>query len=235
MKKIIEQLKTEWYKYVLEILVITVGILGAFALNSWNENRKSRNTEQLAVKRLIEDLESDLFRYEFLEESYTERIARCDSGLYLLENQQTNEDRINVVNIHFINFFLLEANTTTYDEIINTGRFYAFENRELRIAINSYYRDVFKWGGYIQKDNNQLRNRMIQPQYNSYWVLQQTIWDEQPIDYQKFPWIKQKHSSELLDLEALIYRARNTFEGNLRSVSYLDRRAEVLLAKLKDS
>lgn len=235
MKKILDQLKAEWYKYVLEILVITVGILGAFALNSWNENRKSRNTEQLAVERLIEDLESDLFRYEFLQESYLERIARCDSGLQLLQNQQTTEDRLNVVNIHFINFFLLEANTTTYDEIINTGRLYAFANKEIRVSINSYYRDVFKWGDYIQKDNSQLRDRMIQPQYNSYWVLQQNIWGDQTIDYDKFSWIKLKHSSELLDLEALMHRARSTFEGNLRSVNYLSRRAKALLAELKNS
>ena len=41
MKKILKHLGTDWYKYLLELIVITAGVLGAFALNSWNEENKS--------------------------------------------------------------------------------------------------------------------------------------------------------------------------------------------------
>lgn len=40
MKKIINHLTSDWYKYLLELIVITAGVIGAFALNNWNENRK---------------------------------------------------------------------------------------------------------------------------------------------------------------------------------------------------
>ena len=51
MKKIINHLKEEWYKYGLETLVVVVGILVAFSLNNWNESRKSNISE---LKSLIE-------------------------------------------------------------------------------------------------------------------------------------------------------------------------------------
>jgi len=45
MKKILKHLKKDWYKYTLEIIVITFGILLAFALNNWNEDRKNEKLE----------------------------------------------------------------------------------------------------------------------------------------------------------------------------------------------
>ena len=44
MKKIIELLKKKWGEYVIEILVITIGIFGAFILNNWNEKENKKKS-----------------------------------------------------------------------------------------------------------------------------------------------------------------------------------------------
>lgn len=225
-------LKQEWFKYLLEILVITFGILGAFGLNSWNEIRKVKADESLSVERLKEDIESNLHRYEFLKKSYQKRIDKSDSILRLMATQETIEDRLGIVGIHLIYFYLVEADVTTYDELVNTGKMYAFSNSFYREQINFYYRQVRKWSSYVEKDNNQLRDMMIQPSYGTYWTLQEAIWGNQQLDLEKFAWIKKKYSPELIQIEALIRRAKEIYKDNLRRVEILEAMAERLLARL---
>lgn len=67
MKKILETLKQKWTEYLLEIIVITVGIFGAFLLNNWNEDKKLAREELKILKELhgdlgqnMEDINADL-------------------------------------------------------------------------------------------------------------------------------------------------------------------------------
>ena len=41
MKSIIKALRKNWAKYLIEALVITFSIIGAFILDNWNEERKN--------------------------------------------------------------------------------------------------------------------------------------------------------------------------------------------------
>jgi hypothetical protein len=45
MKKILNHLKENWIRHGFETLVVTIGILGAFTLNNWNEEKKNRALE----------------------------------------------------------------------------------------------------------------------------------------------------------------------------------------------
>ncbi|MCK0179021.1 DUF6090 family protein [Flavobacteriaceae bacterium S0862] len=60
MKKILKTLKNKWVEYLLEILVIVIGILIAFTLNNWNEAKKERLEEIQAITELRESLKYDL-------------------------------------------------------------------------------------------------------------------------------------------------------------------------------
>ena len=59
MKKILQHLKSDWYKYVIELVVITAGILGAYALNNWNDGRKNKQLEQDIYQNLYSSLKTD--------------------------------------------------------------------------------------------------------------------------------------------------------------------------------
>ena len=60
MTAILKVLQRKWAEYLLEILVIIFGILGAFALDNWNEERKARMADEALRKETIKTVYSEL-------------------------------------------------------------------------------------------------------------------------------------------------------------------------------
>ena len=59
MKLIITILKQKWAEYFLEIIVIIIGVLGAFSLNNWKEYREEKSQEFELLQNLKDDFTKD--------------------------------------------------------------------------------------------------------------------------------------------------------------------------------
>ena len=74
MKKITELIKEKWGEYVIEIIVITLGIFGAFILNNWNESRKQNERFKIFTEQLYSTIDKDIEFYNNQELFYKQQL-----------------------------------------------------------------------------------------------------------------------------------------------------------------
>ncbi|MBU3821126.1 hypothetical protein KO566_03560 [Flavobacteriaceae bacterium XHP0103] len=120
MKKILKILKKKWAEYIIEILVIIIGILLALFLDNWNENITLK-TER---KNYLKTLKSDLVRDTVMLNNYLE-----------ITNKELIKSQL-IDNIIF-------SESTNFDTIVKLAKSYAFDNKAVS-GIDEYHTSTFK-------------------------------------------------------------------------------------------
>lgn len=167
MKRILTILSQKWPEYLLEILVITIGILGAFALNNWNENRK----ENREAKNMANQIRSNLLQDKLSLEEGLRDIATRDSAYNLILKNEATKDSLT---LRFAAIKTLESEDVDFDksafeQFKSSGRL-GLLNDSLVIAVQRLYLDYERneenRAFYLDVVENQIRPIFTEICYN---------------------------------------------------------------------
>ena len=138
MKRILNTLKEKWPEYILEILVITVGIFGAFLLNSWNDKVKSRNQQAAFLTNILSNLEEDKVQLDSLVKFAGDVIERTDKLIDSYKKQKLDVDYAT----SSLGLMAIEKNFNGYrsgmDALVNSGLIELMPT-DLRFELELYY------------------------------------------------------------------------------------------------
>lgn len=81
-------LRLEGYQYVFDTLVVILGILIAFSLDSWYENSTRKTITRAYASSLISDLQDDIENVSIIQAEMQEYILRIDSLAAYVRNRE---------------------------------------------------------------------------------------------------------------------------------------------------
>jgi hypothetical protein len=143
MKRLLQTLSQKWPEYLLEILVLIIGIYGAFALNNWNESNNQLEKE----KAILEELDKNLKSNKQVLEEYIQTQKKSDEELnYILnhiEQQYEYNDTLGVYLRNVRKGEYLSLASSAYKSLESQG-FYLIESSELKMEIIQLFDQEYK-------------------------------------------------------------------------------------------
>ena len=143
MKKLLNTISDKWPEYIIEILVIIIGILGAFALNNWSIERQNNHTVQNYLQRLSRDLTQDI---DELEREIGDLEQQIDQ-LIKCANPDGAPDADLAMNLDMCIELLPQINVaihsrSTFNELVSSGDIRLTDNTQLVDMIYQYYQQA---------------------------------------------------------------------------------------------
>lgn len=138
MKRIFSILKEKWPEYILEILVITIGIYGAFELSNYGENRNRKKVELEILKGSKAELTTDLAEIKWNIKELQKSQESLELILEVLENDEHYHDSLS----SYFNYTLLPihfVHSSSFFETLKSKGLDIISNAELRTKLVSLY------------------------------------------------------------------------------------------------
>lgn len=133
MKKNIDNIKTEWYRYIIEILVVVIGIMVAFSLESWQDRKKDSIERQELYGDFIQELEKDLFEIKGNIEFNQRFLSMYEraSEIVLNDDKMALQDSLGVLSLGLMDFSDFQKSATAYDLLGASGKLDMINNKSV--------------------------------------------------------------------------------------------------------
>jgi len=239
-KSLIQENKMgKYFKYAIgEILLVVIGILIALQINNWNEYRKDRIAEQIYLKRLLKEFQSDsrgLNSIITISETSTENAK---TNLEHLSTQEIIDTALFVKNAFMIGTKLIRRSyIPTYDELISSGKFSILQNDTLKGKLRSYM-GIFEWwenaGDYAEiqslfKDYNDHMHQYFSPLIMNEFGKNKMMFSDEVIPVEKLKSIGMDWNGYLSDQRSIYHLRKGTFMHEQLNILYKNNYEKKLL------
>ncbi len=142
LKTIFTHLKSQWYKYIIEVIVVILGILIAYNLEQWRDTRNNKKREIEVLKELHGALSADLSEIHNNIRIHEYSILSSKLILNVIKDNLGYHDSLDTYFAHTHAFTTFSGRVGPIEQLKNTN-LAIVSNSKLRLEIIGMYDEAF--------------------------------------------------------------------------------------------
>lgn len=142
LREIFGHLKSKWYKYVIEIVVVIVGILIAYNLEQWRDTRNNKKREIEILKEFKRGLSADLAEMHVYILSHEHSIRSSKIILKVIKDNLPYHDSLDAYFAYTHAFSTFTGNVSPIEQLKNSD-LAIVSNDTLRLKISGMYDEAY--------------------------------------------------------------------------------------------
>lgn len=162
----------KYIRYAIgEIILVVIGILIALQVNNWNQNRIKIAQERDDLENLKEEIQNNIVDFKSLDSLYATFERSTADGLKIFNNNPKVEDFRQIDTLIATRLKVFPLTTSTYEEMLNTGKFYNLKNKTLKTKITQFYANADNYSVAFIEINKEVLKMMNHPNLYRYELL----------------------------------------------------------------
>lgn len=142
MKRVLKTFNQKWPEYLIESIVIIASILGAYALDNWNEKRNERNQEQKILLQLKNEYQQNLQQLEQKIELRNFILNNCVKILEMMDDPENASSDQLTTSLRLI--LLGPTFDPISNDIIASGNIRLIDNTRLKELLQRWSSDIIQ-------------------------------------------------------------------------------------------
>ena len=142
LRRVTQHVKAQnWFAVALDFAIVVAGILIAFQITNWNEERAENNLKSLVEKRLIADFEIIDQELDAAVERMERQLINMEVWRQALRRGSTVEgEKESILNgmAYGASYPSFTSRSATYQELQTSGRLDLIANEKFRVALSKY-------------------------------------------------------------------------------------------------
>jgi hypothetical protein len=171
--------KINWSHYILELLVVFIGVTAGFLMNNWRVESSERDLEKKYLKSFVSDLKIEQMDLDTIIEKGVKKetlfIDILKTSLIVREPLNDSLAKLIVNEMIYISWF--ESTDGTYEDIKNSGSLSLVTDYKLKEEISSYYKFIHELKKVEQYYMDHIDNYGFPWLYKNYHVFYQEFAD----------------------------------------------------------